>query len=995
MLYDGQKLTQFRIIRRLGAGGMGEVYLAEDEKLRRRIALKILKSEFFDDTERRERFFREARTAAGISHPNVTNIHDIKTITDPDTGKELNFIVMEYVEGQGMSTYFDRSGRDISSIVKIAEKIASGMAAAHKMNIVHRDIKAENILIDQNDEPRILDFGLAKPISPIQMGDDDITDDISQNLTKAGKIIGTVSYMSPEQVRGETIDHRSDIFSFGILLYRISTGDAPFQGDTQVSTLAKILETQPEPPHLRNQDIPFELERIIDKCLQKNPEDRYQDTRDLVVDLRNLHRQYESSISGPTSTITDLRRSAGKKSSKSNLRFITVSILITIVAIISLAIITEKAESPGGLTIQAGENALAILGFENKTGNPEFDWLQTGLPEILLTDLTQAQSISIISRDRVLDCLHGQGIDVTSPALSHPECLRAANELGARHALSGSFYKMGEDIRIDARLEEIATGKIILAEKVIGSNPFVLVDSLTDKIANLLDLGVESISGTDVATYTSSSPEAYKKYLEGMKKFELELYDNAIEDFQAAIQLDSTFALPYMRIALAHTFEGRQQESAYWFSMAQKYEDRLPLRERNILDLYADTWQKRDLDAAFIKMKTFIKNYPDDKEARTIYALMLAFFTQDTAAAYAQFDTALMLDPQYTLALDQYALMLRNNGKYDQAFEYAERALKYHPESPVPYLYLASIHNRKKEHDKAIERYKELLAIYPDYLDAASLINNTYIRLRDFKNAREYLELIPKYASDNPYEMVNYYDDLANLATWEGKFITELDHRHRALAECLKTNDSNLISTYYYSIADYYRYYNMPDSALYYSRQSYDWATFLQDVDYPLNMVMVDPANEPEARPLLNKALENMRASLPSELWPMAQSLQDMFDGFAASDTNKIIDGSLSLFNLQPNAHSLQRQAARFLALSGRYEVAIENFENIIYSDNPPTSGYAYPICLYYLGVSYDELGQKEKAAGFFKEMLGYWGSPELELKEIKDARIRLSRITS
>ncbi|MDF1544747.1 MAG: serine/threonine-protein kinase [bacterium] len=306
LLEQGSHFAHFKIVRRIGVGGMGEVYLAEDQKLGRNVSIKILQQDAFDNSERMERFRREAQTAAKISHPNVMAIYDIGVTQSPEHGQDVSYIVMEYVDGFELSEYLREKGPALSSKVRLAEKIASGLSAAHKLNIVHRDIKAENILITEDGEPKILDFGLAKPLDPVFNEDDDgDTDTISRELTKAGKIMGTVTYMSPEQARGDAVDTRSDIFSFGILLYQMATGEVPFTGKTQMSTLAKILETKHESPTTKNAEIPADLERIINKCLQKDAADRYQDTRDLVVDLRNQRRMFDSGITDTVTSTTD------------------------------------------------------------------------------------------------------------------------------------------------------------------------------------------------------------------------------------------------------------------------------------------------------------------------------------------------------------------------------------------------------------------------------------------------------------------------------------------------------------------------------------------------------------------------------------------------------------------------------------------------------------------------------------------------------------------
>ncbi|MCK4573197.1 MAG: protein kinase, partial [candidate division Zixibacteria bacterium] len=406
MLEVGQQFANFKIEKKLGEGGMGVVYLAEDLKLNRKVALKVLLPEFFDNSEHQQRFQREAKTAAQLSHPHIMAIHNIDTVTDPNTNRELCYIVMEYIDGQSLLGYIRERKPDITAMLSLAEKIASGLAAAHKQNIVHRDIKPENILVNADGEPKILDFGLARVSVPMSGDSDgDSTETISRELTRAGKILGTVSYMSPEQARGETVDTRSDIFSFGIMLYMLTTGELPFSSGSQVSTLAKILEVKHESPRTKNQNIPAELERYIDKCLQKDPNDRYQDTRDLVVDLRSLRRQFDSGITDGVSAIIDAP-SARKKTY--GFRGSRIARLMIVLAVVAIALVISQFgadERPGsGSTAGGTGNSLAILGFDNKTGDEELAWLETGLPEILLTDLAQSQAINIISRERIIDC---------------------------------------------------------------------------------------------------------------------------------------------------------------------------------------------------------------------------------------------------------------------------------------------------------------------------------------------------------------------------------------------------------------------------------------------------------------------------------------------------------------------------------------------------------------------------------------------------------------
>jgi len=995
MLQFGQNIAQFIILKRLGAGGMGEVYLAEDTKLGRKIALKILRSDYFGDRERKDRFYREAKTAAGVSHPNVMAIHDMGVETDPATGKKLDYIVMEYIDGTPLSAYLQQVGSDIKTIVHLAEQIAAGLAAAHKVSIVHRDIKTDNIIINADGVPKILDFGLAKPIAPYQNGDNDNTDTVSKELTKAGKIVGTVSYMSPEQIQGESVDNRSDIFSFGILLYRMTTGTPPFEGDTQVSTLAKILESSPEPPRTKNDQIPPELERIIDKCLQKNPDDRFQDTRDLVVDLRNLRRQYDSGVSSITSDI--LKKGADAAAApKSQRRWISPVLAVIAVAMVAVVIfqIMEGSDHSPGVAAEV-ENGLAILGFENKTGEDSLDWLQTGLPEILVTDLAQAQTLSIISRDRVIDCLKADE-ETTNAGFSHPECLAAAKSLGAIHALSGTYYRLGTDYRIDARLEELESGKIVFTEKVVGTDWFALVDSLTEKIANSLKIDAGPATATSVTTYTSSSPQAYRAYWAGMDNFEKALYDESIEEFKEAIALDSTFALPYMRIGMAHIFSGRQQEGAQWFVKAQRYRDRLPRWEATLLDIYSDLWLDHNFDDAFVKMELLVKNHPNDKESRFIYGVLLQTFIQDTAQTFAQLDTALQLDPKYLHALSQYAQIYALEQKYPEAVEYARRARRYQPDSPTPYLLLGGLYTNMDQFDQAFAQFTDMLDRFPDHPSALNGLIRISVFRRDFEAAEEYAERLRKTHSDDPYTMEEYYDHLANLANWRGRFKTAMDYRFKRLDQVMKTGDSIYITQVYMEISGLYKHIGMPDSATYYSHRSYEFAPPLMRLNHPLSLVEIDPANADTARPLFEYALMDVKARLPEQLWPLVHSIQEAFEARVAGDPAAIADAMEHIYENTPGSGISNHIDAGIYAIqAGQFKRGRDILSRYVSGLQRSSSAIRNFNLQYYLGVAEEGLDNHDKAAEHYRELLRFWGDPDTEIKEIIDARRRLARLTS
>ncbi|MDF1544746.1 MAG: tetratricopeptide repeat protein [bacterium] len=455
--------------------------------------------------------------------------------------------------------------------------------------------------------------------------------------------------------------------------------------------------------------------------------------------------------------------------------------------------------------LRAQENSLAILGFENKTGDENLAWLETGLPEILLTDLAQTEALHLIGRERILDCFKDR-----TATHSFDEFVEAAKSLGGVRVLSGSIFKFGDQIRIDARLEDITTGKIIMAEKVMGDDPFPLVDSLISKIALSLDLSEEFTSDLDRARLTSTSSDAYRLYHTGLDLLFKDRHTEAINHFERAIAVDSAFALPYMRIGMVHFFEYRRKEGKKFLAEAYKRWERLPLRDKMLLDIYHDIWLTEKYDQGFTMMKSFVSNYPEDKEARTIYALLINVFHKDTTAAFAHFDTVLSLDPTYQFALEQYSTIYQELGLNDRAVEYAEKLLEYHPDSPDGLKRLASLYADENEIDKAISTYKSALDKFANEDIRKSVLPRLVtlsIRKRDFESANSYNEQICAAFIGDPYEIKDYYNQKANLLNWKGKFAEGMKYRHEAVKAALTTGDSisiyiNLISfaTYFYPV---------------------------------------------------------------------------------------------------------------------------------------------------------------------------------------------------
>lgn len=978
MLKPDQTFGTFKIERKLGEGGMGAVYLAEDQKLHRKVALKILLAEYFDNLEHRERFFREAKTAAQVTHSNVMSIYDLGSAPHPETGAELNYICMEFVDGTSLTTLLREKRLDMAGLLRLAGKIAAGLAAAHQKGIVHRDIKADNIMIDSEMEPKILDFGLAKPADPVQFDDkEDSTRSISQDLTKAGKILGTVSYMSPEQVRGEKVDSRSDIFSFGILLYQMATGEMPFAAKTHVSTLAKILESHPEPPHVKNADIPPELERIITKCLHKDAGDRYQDTRDLVVDLRNLRRQYDSGVSDSFTGSYDRQEDGSKKTFNINLSWKLVIVLaLGMILVYNLldGCLPDSADPSRHETDRSSEQKvreaiqlaksskgagknLAILDFNNKTGDNSFSWMATGLPEIMLTGLTQSDALAVISSDRILDHL---GLR-SDEKYTREEFVRSAKELGADRLLSGSYFKVGEQLGITAQLEDIETGTVVISQRVIGSDPLPLVDSLTMKIADALDASGQMSQEVGSMRFASSA-EAYKPYHEGMIFFGTSRWEEAIAKFEEALAIDSTFGLPYMRIGMVKVFTGKQQEGAQYFLSALRYKDALPRRDRERLDIYADLWQRQQFQESMEKVSRYVENYPDDTEVRAVYGLLLQGFGADTVAAFAQFDTVLAQDPYNAFTLQQIAQLRENYEQYELAVDYRERLVESYPKSISYKTLLANLYRQMGKLKKAKRLLLDAKELDPkDPGPLSSLVTLAFYE-NDLEGAEKYLAEVKEKFSDDPYEMDGYYGTLGNIAAWRGQFMKSLEYRHQVVAEQKKTGDNNLVWGGYNALGGYMERFEMVDSARFYHSKGYEVASTFLRVNYGITMVELDPSRVEEIRPVFRRDLQEFRARLPEQFMPLADGLDSLFEASALSDTLLSIRAIEMIQAAQiGQGAGNDRTLGVLKVLIGRYDEGIKMLLPFVEGPERSINAWTYLMTCYYLGIGYEGLGEKRQ----------------------------------
>ena len=726
---------------------MGVVYKAEDTKLKRTVALKFLPRGLEAHEPERARFLQEAQAAAALNHPNICTIHDIVAEGDPasadaSAGRQ-QFIVMEYVDGLTLRQKLETPARradagqsgggnlKFETLIPYAIQIGEALQEAHSKGIVHRDIKTDNIMVNAKNQVKVMDFGLAKLKGSLK-------------LTKTSSTVGTLAYMAPEQIQGEQVDARSDIFSFGVVLYEMLTGHLPFRGEHEAAMMYSILNEEPESLQNYLPDAPSELLHVLNRALEKDPEERYQTVHDMVIDLRRLKKETTRVVR----PVVPVEPSEGlfeklRKPSEGFLRkkWIRPS-AIGVGAVVILALVYFLVwPLIHSLLFRSERIPIAVITFENQTGDPQYDYLRAAIPNLLTTSLEQSTALRVTTWERMRDLLKQMGkpdVQVINTDLGFELCRKDS----VRALVTGSFVKMGDMFATDVKVLDVESKALLKSASSkgegVGSILKVQIDELGKQIATGIGLP-ESIVETEqkpIANVTTASLEAYNFYLRGVQDYDKFYYEDARRSLEKAIALDSTFAMAHLYLARTSGVLGDQQSRRTAYERALKFSGRVTRREKLFIESACASVLEGDREKQYRILKQLEAEFPQEKEVH--YRLGL-FGRED---AIAQLQQAIALDPTYGAAVNGLAYEYSFKGDYENALKWFKRYASISPGDANPYDSMGEMYFLMGRLDESIANYKEALEIKPDF-GSNFKIAYVYALTEDYSEAMKWLEKCP------------------------------------------------------------------------------------------------------------------------------------------------------------------------------------------------------------------------------------------------------------
>jgi serine/threonine-protein kinase len=667
----GQTISHYKIVEKLGEGGMGVVYKAEDTSLRRTVALKFPPVNEFASEEEKARFLREAQAAAALNHPNICTVYEI------GEAEGYMFIAMEFVDGQSVKEKARDRPLPLDEALDVVIQAGQGLQAAHEEGVVHRDIKSANLMLTTKGQVKIMDFGLA------QMGD-------RSQLTKAGSTLGTTAYMSPEQAQAQPTDRRTDIWSLGVVLYEMLTGQLPFKGEVEAAVAYAVVNNDPEPPTTLRSGLPIEIDHVVDKALGKDRDERYQHVEDLLVDLRALRK----------GALQDIRAKAKPQTRRRNLVLVGAG-LVAALLVLSFGLNVGHVRdwiSAGGRAAPIA--SIAVLPLQNLSGDPEQEYFSDGITESLITEVGKIGALRVISRRSVM---RYKGSDKPLAEI--------ANDLNVDAILEGSAVRVGDRVRVTAQLIQAATDSQLWAESYERdlSDILALQGEVARAVAGQIQVTLSPQEEELLTSAREVNPEVYEAYLRGMfymSQSRREGFEKGLAYLHEAVEKDPADPLAYAALAEGYVTLGHgPQSSPRAFQRARAAAEKA-------LQL-------------------------DDQMAQAIAVLadVKLYYEWDLPGAKEAFDRALELNPSLAMTHYHYAWYLELVGRLDEAITAHKRAQELDPLRPLHTLWLGLLYIEKGLYEEAIREVRKGIELNPDSPPGHLVLGHAYLEMGRLEEA--------------------------------------------------------------------------------------------------------------------------------------------------------------------------------------------------------------------------------------------------------------------
>jgi len=969
---------RYRIIEDLGQGGMGRVYKALDTEINEKVALKLILPEIAADEKTINRFQNELKLARKVSHANICRMFHLSK------EKDTYYLIMEYVQGQSLKSMIQMTKHlSLQTAVHIAKQVCGGLAEAHRQGVIHRDLKPQNIMVDEQGNAHIMDFGLARSLE-------------GKKGTRLGAILGTADYMSPEQAEGQDVDHRTDVYSLGIVLYEMATGKVPFESDTLLGLLAKQKNEIPPEPRAINPEIPEVLNRLILKCLEKNKESRYQSAEELSAELDKIEKNLGT-------------REIPKVGEKSTF----VLPVLVFLAVLAAGFFAWRYFSGKSRAAPESRLSVAVINFINQTGDPNYDYLQDAIPNLLITALEESKTLQVTTWERLFDLLKRLGkedLNFIDRDLGFELCRLD----GIQAIILGSFTKAGNVFATSVNILDAQSKKLIKSAGARGVGVDSILKTQIDTLSREISSGIgveEQVTAAQISPIrevTTNSMEAYNAFLKGRDAFENWHFGDAQRLFRRAVEIDPEFAMAY--IYLAQSNQGLNdlagRDSA--FEKSKQFSKRLGGKE----GLYAEALGaqiEQNQEKRFSILKQIAAEYP--KEKRVHLNLGDYYFGRGRLdEAEIELNEALELDPDFGPALNWLAYIYIYKKDFGQALGYFQKYASVSPDDSNPYDSMGELYFNMGDLEKAIEKYEEAIKIRPDS-GAQIKAAYCYALKEDYSSAVRWINhYIPVAPSEGvqamAYEFRGLYSSLqGNLQQALSDFSKAAElfgsiqnftymgimlSRKKWVSYDWGKND--LCRAYIQALYDHQAHYKTRSDSL--NRALYQ--CYLGLLDLRENRLDEAQARLAEVRSLLEtpmKPQETRDAERAYYLLSAETHLARGLEDEAISEFRRLPSFAVSLSEeitiIMRNLPWTNDFLGRALEKKGEIDKAIAEYERLL---DPKKTGniLVHPFSRFRLARLYEKTGQRAKAIEQYEKLVAIWATADQGLLQVDEARARL-----